>query len=104
MAKDDAGATKAMDDLKANAAAIATFIAGANPNLPADTVYGLMLAHGAHPSAPLDLILAAVTAGEAHEEAALQSHMYMIASAPASSIAKPVPDKARMGWHGTPGH
>src|SRR3546814_13690776 len=68
MAKDEAGATNAMDDLKANAAAIARFLAGANPNLPEDTVYGLMLAHGAHHSAQIDLILADDTAGEARSE------------------------------------
>src|SRR3546814_13367333 len=68
MAKDEAGATKAMDDLKANAAAIARFLAGANPNLPEDTVYGLMLAHGAHHSAQIDLILSDDTAGEARSD------------------------------------
>lgn len=45
MAKDEAGANKAMGDLTANAGAIAKFLAGANPNLPEDTVRGLMLAH-----------------------------------------------------------
>lgn len=94
MAKDEAGATKAMDDLKANAAAIARFLAGANPNLPEDTVYGLMLAHGAHHSAQIDLILADDTAGEADEWAAMQSHMDMIADALAAAIAKQFPDKA----------
>src|SRR3546814_14375681 len=54
MAKDEAGVTKAMDDLKANAAAIARFLAGANPNLPEDTVYGLLLSHGAPHSAQVD--------------------------------------------------
>lgn len=92
-ARDDAGATKAMDDLKANAAAIAKFLSGANPNLPEDTVYGLMLAHGAHHSAQIDLILADDTAGEADEWAAMQSHMDMIADALAAAIAKQFPDK-----------
>src|SRR3546814_6910702 len=86
MANDEAGATKAMDDLKANAAAIARFLAGANPNLPEDAVYGLMLAHGAHHSAQIDLILADDTAGEADEWAAMQSHMDMIADALAAAI------------------
>src|SRR3546814_15722251 len=91
MAKDEAGATKAMDDLKANAAAIARFLAGANPNLPEDAVYGLMLAHGAHHSAQIDRILADDTAGEADEWAAMQSHMALNADALAAAIAKPVP-------------
>src|SRR5690606_36145945 len=37
---DTAGASAAMDDLVANAGEIATFLAGANPNLPVDTVRG----------------------------------------------------------------
>jgi hypothetical protein len=93
-AKDEAGATKAMDDLNANAAAIAKFLAGANPNLPEDTVHGLMLAHGAHHSQQVNLILADDTAGEATEWAAMQTHMDMIADALAAAIAKQFPDKA----------
>ncbi|WP_051175972.1 hypothetical protein [Luteimonas mephitis] len=93
-AKDDAGATKAIDDLNANAAAIAKFLAGANPNLPEDTVHGLMLAHGAHHAQQINLILADDTAGEAQEWAAMQAHMDMIADALAAAIAKQFPDKA----------
>ncbi|MDN5781050.1 MAG: hypothetical protein L0H23_03340 [Luteimonas sp.] len=93
-AKDEAGASKAMDDLNANAAAIAKFLSGANPNLPEDAVLGLMLAHGAHHSAQINLILADDTAGEATEWAAMQSHMDMIADALAAAIAKQFPDKA----------
>src|SRR3546814_13640757 len=97
MAKDEAGATKAMDDLKANAAAIARFLAGANPTLPEDTVYGLLLAHGAHHSAQIDLTLAADTPGEAAEWAAMQSHLDMIDDRLAAAIANPFPDKASTG-------
>src|SRR3546814_3388314 len=82
-----------MDDLTANAAALARFLAGANPTRPEDAVYGLMLAHGAHHSAQIDLILADDTAGEADEWAAMQSHMDMIADALAAAIAKQFPDK-----------
>jgi hypothetical protein len=94
VAKDEGGATKAMEGLNANAAAIAKFLAGANPNLPEDTVHGLMLAHGAHHSQQINLILADDTAGEAQEWAAMQSHMDMIADALAAAIAKQFPDKA----------
>src|SRR5690606_25634403 len=87
-AKGEAGATKAMDDLKANAAAIAKFLAAANPNLPEDTVHGLMLTHGVLHSAQINLILADDAAGEADEWAAMQSHMDMIADALAAAIAK----------------
>ena len=94
-AKDDkAGADKAMADLTANAGEIAKFLAGANPNLPEDTVRGLMLAHGAHHSQQVNLILADDTAGEATEWTAMQAHMDMIADALAGAIAKQFPEKA----------
>ena len=93
-AKDDAGATKAMADLTANAGEIAKFLAGANPNLPEDTVRGLLLAHGAHHSSQIDLINKDDTAGEATEWTAMQAHMDMIADALAGAIAKQFPEKA----------
>ena len=94
-AKDDkAGADKAMADLTANAGEIAKFLAGANPNLPEDTVRGLMLAHGAHHSSQINLIMSGDTAGEATEWTAMQAHMDMIADALAGAIAKQFPEKA----------
>ena len=92
--KDDAAAAKAMSDLTANAGEIAKFLAAANPNLPEDTVRGLMLAHGAHHSQQINLIMSGDTAGEATEWTAMQSHMDMIADALAGAIAKQFPDKA----------
>ena len=93
-AGDEAGATKAMGDLTANAGDIAKFLAAANPNLPEDTVRGLMLAHGAHHSSQINLILKGDTAGEAADWTAMQAHMDMIADALAGAIAKQFPDKA----------
>jgi hypothetical protein len=93
-AKDEAGATKAMADLTANAGEIAKFLAGANPNLPEDTVRGLLLAHGAHHSSQIDLIMKDDAAGEATEWTAMQAHMDMIADALAGAIAKQFPEKA----------
>ncbi len=94
-AKDDsAAADKAMNDLTANAGEIAKFLAGANPNLPEDTVRGLMLAHGAHHSQQIQQIMAGDTAGEATSWAAMQQHMDGIADALAGAIAKQFPDKA----------
>ena len=92
--KDEAAATKAMTDLTANASEIAKFLAGANPNLPEDTVRGLLLAHGAHHSSQINLILADDTTGEATEWTAMQAHMDMIADALAGAIAKQFPEKA----------
>lgn len=94
-AKDDSAASdKAMADLTANASEIARFLAGANPNLPEDTVRGLMLAHGAHHSQQIQQIMAGDTAGEATSWAAMQQHMDMIADALAGAIAKQFPEKA----------
>ena len=91
---DDAAGTKAMSDLTANGGEIAKFLAAANPNLPEDTVRGLMLAHGAHHSQQINLIMSGDTAGEATEWTAMQAHMDMIADALAGAIAKQFPDKA----------
>ena len=95
-AKDDAGATKAMADLTANAGEIARFLAGANPNLPEDTVRGLMLAHGAHHAQQIQQIDADDSAGEATSWAAMQAHMDMIADALAGAIAKQFPRRANV--------
>jgi hypothetical protein len=91
---DKAAGDKAMSDLVANAGEIAKFLSGANPNLPEDTVRGLLLAHGAHHQKQIDLIMSGDTAGEATEWTAMQSHMDMIADALAGAIAKQFPDKA----------
>jgi hypothetical protein len=91
---DTAAADKAMTDLTANAGEIAKFLASANPNLPEDTVRGLLLAHGAHHSQQIQQIMADDTAGEATSWAAMQQHMDSIADALAGAIAKQFPDKA----------
>jgi hypothetical protein len=91
---DSAAADKATSDLNANAGEIAKFLSSANPNLPEDTVRGLMLAHGAHHSQQIEQIMAGDTSGEATTWAAMQQHMDMIADALAGAIAKQFPDKA----------
>lgn len=90
----ETAASQAMTDLSTNAGEIAKFLAGANPNLPEDTVRALLLAHGAHHSQQINLILAGDTEGEAAEWTAMQSHMDMIADALADAIARQFPDKA----------
>ena len=91
---DEATASKAMTDLTANAGEIATFLAGANPNLPEDTVRGLMLAHGAHHAQQIQQIMAGDATGEAASWKAMQAHMDTIADALAGAIAKQFPAKA----------
>jgi hypothetical protein len=91
---DDAGATKAMNDLTANAGEIAKFLSGANPNLPEDAVRGLLLAHGAHHDQQIRQIMAGDMQGEAATWKAMQAHMDTIADALAGGIAKQFPAKA----------
>jgi hypothetical protein len=91
---DTAAADKAMNDLTANAGEIAKFLASANPNLPEDTVRGMLLAHGAHHAQQIQQIMADDTAGEATSWAAMQQHMDSVADALAGAIAKQFPDKA----------
>lgn len=93
-AGDDAGVQKAMDNLVANAAQIASFLAGANPNLAADAVNGLLVAHGGHHAAQIEQIMAGDMTAEADTWAAMQAHMDVIADALANAIALQFPDKA----------
>jgi hypothetical protein len=91
---DAAAAQKATADLTANAGDIAKFLAGANPNLPEDTVRGMLLAHGAHHMQQISQIMAGDTQGEAKSWAAMQQHMDSVADALAGAIAKQFPAKA----------
>jgi hypothetical protein len=93
-AGDAAGRTQAIADLTTNAKAIAAFLAGANPNLPEDAVFGLLAAHGGHHVAQIDQIMKGDHTGEAATWAAMQKHMDAIADALAGAIAKQFPKKA----------
>lgn len=85
---------KAMDDLAANADAIAKFLSGANPYLPDDAVRGLLMAHAGHHHAQIDEIMRGDTQAEAATWKAMQAHMDTIADALADAIAKQFPAKA----------
>ena len=91
---DSAAADTAMSNLTANAGEIAKFLAGANPNLPEDTVRGMLLAHGAHHSQQINQIMAGDHKGEAESWKAMQVHMDTVADALAGAIAKQFPAKA----------
>ena len=91
---DSDAANNALDALTANAGAIAKFLAGANPNLPEDTVRGMLLAHGAHHSQQISQVMAGDRAGEAETWQAMQAHMDAIADALAGAIAAQFPDRA----------
>ena len=91
---DAAARQKAMDDLAANADAIATFLSGANPNLPKDAVRGLLMTHVGHHAAQVDEIMKGDSAGEAATWKSMQMHMDALADALSDGIAKQFPGKA----------
>lgn len=91
---DRAAANKAMGTLTANAGEIATFLDGANPYLPKDTVRGLLLAHGAHHAAQIGQVMRGDRSGEQATWSAMQQHMNTIADAMAAALAKQFPKKA----------
>jgi hypothetical protein len=80
--------------LVANAGEIATFLGGANPHLPVDSVRGLLTAHGAHHIQQIQQFQAGQFAEEAQTWAAMKDHMYVIADALAGAIAKQFPEKS----------
>ncbi len=78
----------ALKPLTANATEIAKFLSGANPNLPFDTLNGLLLAHGGHHIQQNQQLKAKQYAQEAQTWEAMKNHMYVIADALAGAIAK----------------
>jgi hypothetical protein len=90
---DQKGQDKATDDLMANADKIATFLSGANPNLPKDAVLGMLQAHGAHHIAQIQQLKARQYDEEAKTWADMEEHMNMISDALTGAIAKQFPDK-----------
>ncbi|MGH9783540.1 MAG: hypothetical protein ACRD88_05090 [Terriglobia bacterium] len=88
-AKQDA----AIKNLTANATEIAKFLSGANPNLPFDTLNGLLLGHGGHHIQQIQQFTGKQYAQEAQTWEAMKKHMYVIADALAGAIAKQFPAK-----------
>ena len=85
----------AFKQLVDNAGQIATFLSGANPHLPAETLRGLLTAHGAHHVQQIQEFQAKQYDQEAKTWAAMTAHMYVIADALAGGIAAQFPDKFR---------
>ncbi len=83
----------ALKNLTANAGEIAKFLSGANPNLPFDTLNGLLLAHGGHHIKEIQQLRGKQYAQEAETWEAMKKHMYVIADALAGAIAKQFPAK-----------
>jgi hypothetical protein len=83
----------AMKKMLANVDEIATFLSGANPNLPKDTLVGLLAAHGGHHAQQNAQLKAKKYADEAKTWDAMKNHMYVIADALGDGIAKQFPEK-----------
>ncbi len=83
----------ALKNLTGNAAEIAKFLSAANPNLPFDTLNGLLLAHGGHHVQEIRQLQNKQYAEEAQTWEAMRQHMYVIADALAGAIAKQFPAK-----------
>jgi len=94
----DAGTDKTKQDaaikaLTDNAGEIATFLSGANPNLPRDAVLGMLAAHGGHHISQINQLRAKEYDQEAETWEAMKGHMYKLADTLAGAIAKQFPDK-----------
>ncbi len=85
-----AAATKALTD---NAGEIATFLSGANPNLPREAVLSLLAAHGGHHITQIQQLRAKQYDAEAKTWEAMKSHMFTLADTLAGAIAKQFPAK-----------
>jgi hypothetical protein len=83
----------AMKQMLANVDELATFLSGANPNLPKDTLVGLLSAHGGHHATQHAALKAKRYADEARTWEAMGAHMHVIADAVGGAIAKQFPDK-----------
>ncbi len=83
----------ALDKLTKNASAIAVFVSSANPNLPKDTVYGLLVTHGQQHVMAIDAVAKKKWDDEADMWDPMVKHIYTISDALADGIAKQFPDK-----------
>jgi hypothetical protein len=88
-AKQDAAWKK----IAANATDIAAFLSAANPNLPVNTVRGLLFAHAGHHLLQIKQLHDKQYTQEAQTWAAMTHHMYAIADALTAAIAKQFPEK-----------
>ncbi|MFK3774225.1 hypothetical protein [Pseudomonas sp. NPDC089406] len=93
VAKDKAGQQAAVNELSANAKAIAAFLSKANPYLPEQTLITLLSAHGGHHIAQIDQLAKADYAGEAQTWQMMREHMLVLADALAGALVKQFPDK-----------
>lgn len=77
----------------ANAEDIALFLSGANPYLPHEALRSMLLAHGGHHIQQIQQLKSKEYAQEAQTWEAMKNHMYAIADALATALAKQFPEK-----------
>ena len=79
--------------LTANAAEISTFLSSANPNLPKDTLMGLLMAHAAHHLTQFQQLKDGEYAREAETWKGMKQHIYVVADALTQALAAQFPAK-----------
>lgn len=88
-----AAKSAAMAAATGNAEQIAVFLAGANPNLPVDTLRALLDAHVSQHFEEIDQLRAGQFQAEANTWEMMKGHVYMIADAMTAALAKQFPAK-----------
>lgn len=83
----------AVKAVTANAGEIASFLSGANPYLPKETVMGLLTAHAAHHMQEFQQLKAGEYAQEADTWKGMKQHIYVVADALTGALAQQFPNK-----------
>lgn len=83
----------AVKHLTANAAEISTFLSGANPNWPKDSVMGLLTAHAAHHIQQFQQLKEGDYQHERDTWTGMKSHIYVVADTLTSGLAAQFPNK-----------
>ena len=84
-------------NITSNAREIARFLSGANPNLPEETVFGLLSSHGGHHVAQINQIAGGDFKDEAATWHAMRQHILVISDAIAGALAKQFPTRFQVG-------
>ncbi|MCS6287905.1 MAG: hypothetical protein H8K10_02880 [Nitrospira sp.] len=83
----------AVKALTANAAEISTFLSGANPKLPKDTLMGLLMAHAAHHLTQFQQLKDGDYVQEAETWTGMKQHIYVVSDALTQALAAQFPAK-----------
>jgi hypothetical protein len=82
----------ATQSITSNAEDIAVFLSKANPYLPKDTLYSVLLAHGAHHIQQILELKDRKYDSEARTWEDMKNHVYQVADATADALAKQFPE------------